>query len=250
MAKPNAHTILIIYVSLNIMKDDFTQVRKLKIDKLIKDVASKQTYWVNLDKISLPEFKKYVHSYLKRGGVSITASALDKIIEIKDDDFLTVLHQLPKLAVADVQDHTIDSEDVDKIVTGVEAHSIWDLTDAIEAEDTSKYLKVLAYLFMNGISPTLIIGTLITHYNKLFIAKFLLDHNMPVSEIGKALGQHSFFLNKFINSARSFSNRRLGHILDMIYKLDYEGKTSGEPSARLSLQNFAFGIKSLRANSR
>lgn len=240
---PNSNTIFVIYFSLNLMKDDYKQVKKLKIDKLLKELDASHIHCVNLDKISNKEVKDYIQFYLKESGISITASALEKIIEIKEDDPISVLCQLPKLAIADIQDRGLDSEDVDKIITGVEAHSIWDLTDAIESENTSKYLKILRYLFINGIKATLIIGTLITHYNKIYIAKFLLKHNMPAGQIGKALGQHPFFLDKFINSARNFSEKRLQHILKIIYDLDYESKTTGEESARLSLQNFAFRIK-------
>jgi DNA polymerase III delta subunit len=245
---PNPNTILIVYISLNTTKDDFKQIKKLKIDKLLKKLDAPQIYNVNLDKISEDQTKNYIQSYLKNCGISITASAMDKIIEIKNNDFISILHQLPKLVISDIQEKSIDSEDINKIITGVEAHSIWDLTDAIESENTTKYLKVLKYLFIKGIKATLIIGTLITHYNKIYIAKFLLKRNMPVQDIGKALGQHPFFLNKFINSTRNFSQKRLHHILKMIYYLDYESKTAGEESARLSLQNFAFRIKFLSHN--
>jgi DNA polymerase III delta subunit len=105
----------------------------------------------------------------------------------------------------------------------------------------------LRYLFINGIKPTLIIATLITYYNKIFTAKFLLKRRFPVNDIGKVLQQHPYFLNKFMNSVKSFSEKRLLDILDIIYKLDYEQKSSGEESARLSLQNFIFQVRSLRS---
>lgn len=243
MKGPNTNTILIVFISLNIMKDDYKQVKKLKIDKLVKEFASPHVCGVDLDGLREGEVKRYIQVYLKECGISITASALDRIVEIKDDDFISVLHQLPRLAIAGTEEKGLDSEDIDKLITGVEAHSIWDLTDAIENEDPRKYLKVLQYLFINGIKATLIIGTLVTHYNKIYIAKFLLRRNMSPDEIGRVLGQHPFFLNKFIQSARTFSEKRLQHILKLIYQLDYESKTSGEESARLSLQNFTFRIK-------
>jgi DNA polymerase III delta subunit len=243
LKKPNPNTILVIYFSLDVIKDDFKQVKRQKIDKFLKEVASPNTTSVNMDNIKEIEFKRYVTRYMKDNGMTITASALDKIIEVKEEDFISVLYQLPKLVIADVENKSIDSEDIDKIITGVEAHSIWDLTDAIENDDSEKYLKVLKYLFMNGIKATLIIGTLVTHYNKIYIAKFLLKRKYPINDIGKLLGQHSYFLNKFIQSARSFSGKRLKHVLKIIYDLDYESKTRGEESSRLSLQNFTFRSK-------
>ncbi len=245
LQKPNPDTILVIYYSLDLIKDDFQQVKKQKLNKLIKGFSSPSCYAVDLDNISEGEVRRYIQRYLKEVGRSITDSALDKIMEVGEENYTSVLYQLPMLEIAEVENNTIDSSDIDKLITGVEAHSIWDLTDAIENEDTEKYLKILRYLFMNGIKATLIIGTLVTHYNKIYIAKFLLKQKFPVQEIGKALGQHPYFLNKFIQSTRAFSEKRLRQVVQLIYDLDYESKTTGEDSARLSLQNFAFRIKLL-----
>jgi len=250
LKKPNPNTFLVIYISMDLTKDDYILLKKSKIAKILQEINGANVYQVDLDKISETEVKEYIVRYLKDANLSITASALDKIFEIKEEDFISILYQLPRLEIADVEGGSIDSADIDKMITGVEAHSIWDLTDAIETEDAGKYLKVLKYLFMNGIKPTLIIGTLVTHYNKIYIAKFLLEHKFPVEAIGKALGQHRFFLKKFIDTARRFSDKRLKHTLQIIYDLDYESKTSGEETARLSLQNFAFRIQLAAAQNR
>jgi DNA polymerase-3 subunit delta len=241
---PNPNTILVIYISLNVIKDDFQQIKRGKINKFLSELKTPNCcYSVDLDKISAGEVREYIQRNLKEAGMSITSSALDKIMEAREEDYISVLHQLPMLEIIDAENGSIDSEDIDKLITGVEAHSIWDLTDAIESEDAEKYLKILKYLFMNGIKATLIIGTLVTHYNKIYIARFLLKQKVPVSEIGRVLGQHPYFLNKFIHSARGFSDKQLGRIIQLIYDLDWESKTSGEDSARLSLQNFTFRIK-------
>jgi len=245
LEKPNPGTIIFLYLSLDLIKDDYKQLKKQKIDKLLKDLHSPHTFPVDLDKISEKEIKTFIKNHLKKEGISITANALDRIVEIKEDDFISILHQLPKLEIAKIDEKGLDSQDIDEIVTGVEAHSIWDLTDAIENEDAARYLKILRYLFINGIKPTLIIGTLITHYNKIYTAKFLLRRNFPVSDIGKVLQQHPLFLNKFMNSVRHFSDKRLLDILKIIYNLDYEQKTGGEDSARLSLQSFIFQVKAI-----
>ena len=246
LEKPNPNTTLIIYISLNLIKDDYKQARTQKINKFLTDLNSPKCFTVDLDKLSDAEVKSYIRQYLKEAGMGITENALEKIREIKDDDFISVISQLSRLEIADVQDKTIDYEDAEKLVTGVEAHSIWDLTDAIESEDAGKYLKILRYLFINGTKAALIIATLVTHYHKIYTAKFLLKQNVPVSVIGKELGQHSYFLNKFIASAKSFSDKRLNQIIQMVYNLDYESKTTSEDSARLSLQNFPFRLKALR----
>ena len=240
---PNPNTILIIYLSLNLTMDDFKMLRKSKVVKLMNILGSGSVNTIDLDKITDREAREYIKSYLKMNGISITASAVEKLLEMKGDDFISILHQLDKMVIADVEDNSIDSEDIDEVITGIEAHSIWDLTEAIEKEDANQYLKILQYLFTNGIKPTLIIGTLITHYNKIFTAKFLLDSNFTIGDVGKVLNQPTFFLKRFIGLVNSFTSRRLNHILKIVYKLDFESKTMGENSAKVLLENFIFQIK-------
>jgi len=243
LMNPNPNTVLILYISLNASKDEYRQIKKSRITSLIEQLKSKYTCSVDLDRISEAEVKHYLKAYLKERGISITASALEKIIELKGEDYASIINQLPKFEISSLRENSLDTEDIEMIVTGIEPHSIWDLTEAIENEDTSKYLEILKYLFINGVKPAFILGTLITHYNKIFTAKFLLKHNFPVNDIGKVLQQPHFILNKFISSVRNFSDAKLQQILRIIYRIDLELKTGGEETARLSLQNFIFQIK-------
>jgi DNA polymerase III delta subunit len=246
LGNPKSGTILILYISLDLTKDEYKQIRKTKINPLLKELSSPSTSSVDLDKISDREVTQYIKEHLNQCGITITASALDRIIEIKGDDLISALNQLPKFELAFSQEKSLDTEDIEEIVTGIEPHSIWDLTEAIESENVRKYLDILKYLFVNGVKPHFILGTLIAHYNKIFTAKFLLKHNFPINDIGIVLQQPQFILNKFIDSVRHFSEQRLQQILEIIYDIDLELKTSGEESARLSLQNFIFQIKFLR----
>jgi len=62
----------------------------------------------------------------------------------------------------------------------------------------------------------------------------------------QVLQQPQFILNKFIALVKNFPDRKIQEILDLIYRLDYESKTSGEDSARISLQSFIFQVKLLK----
>jgi len=244
LADPNSDTILVIYISLNLTPDAFKALKREKLTRIFKSLDPGKINLVNLDKISEREVKEYIKKYLSNRGIKISPSALEKIIEIKGDDYISILHELNKMEIAGGEEKNIDSEDIEEIITGIEAHSIWELTEAIEREDTDSYLKILNFLFLNGIKPAIIIGTLIAHYNKIFIAKFMLRNNINVNDVGRALNQPGFLLQRFIALTRSFSAEKLKKIQKVIYNLDYESKTSGENSAKLLLENFIFQIRS------
>jgi hypothetical protein len=73
-----------------------------------------------------------------------------------------------------------------------------------------------------------------------------MKHRFSNADIGTVLQQPQFILNKFIALVRNFPDFKIQEVLKLIYKLDYESKTSGEESARISLQNFIFQVKFLK----
>jgi DNA polymerase-3 subunit delta len=246
LQKPNPHTTLIVFVSLDLSRDDFKQLKKDKLKKLREHFDSPHTVCIDLDRSGATEIKNFIKQYMKEKKITITVGAIERIQEIMADDFVSIIHQLPKLEAAAAPSMNIDSEDVDELITGINSHSIWDLTEAIEREDAAVYLDILKYLFINGIKPSFIIGTLISYYHKIYTAKFLMKQHFSNADIGTVLQQPQFILNKFISLVRNFPDFKIQEVLKLIYKLDYESKTSGEESARISLQNFIFQVKFLK----
>ncbi len=246
LQKPNPHATLIVYVSLDLSRDDYKQLKKEKLARLRETFESPHTVSIDLDRTGEGEIRAFIKQFMKERKITVSLDAIERIQEIMADDFVSIIHQLPKLEAAAAKTMSIDSEDVDELISGINSHSIWDLTEAIEREDAAVYLDILKYLFINGVKPSFIIGTLISYYHKIYTAKFLMKHRFSTADIGKVLQQPAFILNKFIALVKNFSDRKIQDVLDLIYRLDYESKTSGEESARISLQSFIFQVKLLK----
>jgi len=246
LQKPNPNTTLIVYVSLDLSRDDYKQLKKEKLSRLRENLDSPHTVSIDLDRTGEGEIRNYVKGYLKERKIAVSSGAIERIQEVMADDFVSIIQQLPKLEAAAANTLTIGMEEVDELITGINSHSIWDLTDAIEREDAAVYLDILKYLFINGVKPSFIIGTLISYYHKIYTAKFLMKHRFSTADIGKVLQQPAFILNKFIAQVKNFPDAKIQAVLHLIYRLDYESKTSGEESARISLQNFIFQVKFLK----
>ncbi len=241
---PNKNAIFVIYFSLNLSKDDYKIYYSREIKKFLSNFKDcKNILSVNLDNVREYEFKKRIREYFAKRNISITNEALDKIIDLKGENYLSFIPQLEKIEVVRKSKNTVDSEDIENNITGLNPHSIWDLSDSLEKIDVKRYLETLNYFFLNSVSPSLIIGTLITNYHRIFTAKFLLKHNYPAKDIGRLLNQPSYFLNQFLNKVKSLNDKKLTKILNLIYKLDYVSKTGGEEHTRLLLQNLIFEIK-------
>jgi DNA polymerase III delta subunit len=246
LQKPNPHATLVVYVSLDLSRDDYKQLKKEKLSRLREALESPHTVSIDLDRTGEGEIRGFIRQYLKERKIAVSADAVERIREIMADDFVSIVHQLPKLEAAAAKTMSIGSEEVEELITGINSHSIWDLTEAIEREDASAYLDILKYLFINGVKPSFIIGTLISYYHKIYTAKFLLRRRFSVADIGRVLQQPAFILTKFIALVKNFPDAKIQAVLDLIYRLDYESKTSGEESARLSLQSFIFQVKLLK----
>lgn len=246
LKKPSSHSLIILYISLALTPDDYKQLRKGKLATLFKHLDSPATQVVNLDGIRNSDVSAFIRNRLKDRDVRITAGALERMQEMLGERFVSSMQWINQFETWAREEGVIDIQDIDHMITGVDPHSIWDLTDAVAQEDAVAYLKVLRYLFANGVKPAMVIGTLVTYYNKIFTARFLLRQHRSTAEIGKILQQPSFFLDRFIHTVRRFSDNRLRRILDLIYRMDYESKTGGEEAARLLLQQFIFQLRARR----
>ena len=246
LENPSPHSLVILYFSLDLPLDDFRQLSKGRLKTLLKELDSPACIPVDLDQFRDSEVSRYMTDGLKERGVRITTGALERLKEILGERFVAALQWMDPFEAWAQGEGSIDIDDIDRMVTGVDPHSIWDLTDALEQEDASAYLRVLRYLFSNGVKPAMIIGTLVTYFNKIFTARFLLRQHRSAVEVGRLLQQPSFFLDRFIRTVKRFSDERLARILDLVYRMDFESKTGGEEAARLMLQQFIFQLRARR----
>ena len=66
LLKPNFNAVLVVYISLDMLKDEYKQLNKTKISKFLKYFDADFTVSVNLDKINESDVKEYIRNELKR----------------------------------------------------------------------------------------------------------------------------------------------------------------------------------------
>lgn len=245
LRNPNANTLIILYQSMEFSPDDFKQYRKQRLDPLSEKLASLPLLWVDLDKADSREIENWIRRQAEQSGVRLGAVALSRMFELWADEPLRLLPHVPKVLASVSAGREVAVEDVEKLVSGMTTHSIWDLIDAVEKLDVKAYMSVLKYLVISGVKPPVIIGTLVTHYNRVLMAKLLLKNRVGSQEIGRILKQPSFILNRFLRMVSSISDQRLRRTLQLLYQLDYESKQAGEASSRLLLETFILELKTL-----
>ncbi len=250
LEKPNSNTLVIIYQSLEFSPDDFKQFKKQKLDALALTLEPLPLAWIDLDRADSREIEAWIRRQADATGVKLGAVAMARMFELWADEPLRLLPHVPKVLASVAPGQEVAVEDVEKLVTGMTTHSIWDLIDAVEKLDVETYMSILKYLVISGVKPPIIIGTLVTHYNRVLMAKFLQKKRVGSQEIGRILKQPSFILNRFLKMVASVSDAHLRKILQLLYQLDYESKQAGEASSRLLLETFILELKTLNLPQR
>lgn len=245
LQKPNPNTLVVLYQSLEFSPDDYKQFRKQKLDPLAETLSPLPLLWVDLDHAETREVETWIQKQAEEAGVKLGSVAVNRMFELWADEPLRLLPHVPKVLVSVPQGKEVAVEDVEKLVTGMTTHSIWDLIDAVQQLDVRGYMAILKYLVVSGVKPPVIIGTLVTHYNKVLLAKMLQKSRVGSQEIGRILRQPPFILNRFLRMVSTISELHLRRVLKLLYQLDYESKQAGESSAYLLLETFILELKVL-----
>jgi len=205
LEKPNPDTLIIVYQSLEFSPDDFKLFRKQKLDPLAEKLAALPLIWIDLDKADSREIETWIRRQAEYADVKLGTVAMNRMFELWADEPLRLLPHVPKVLAAVPPGQEVAVEDVEKLVTGMTTHSIWDLIDAVEQLDVKGYMSILKYLVISGVKPPVIVGTLVTHYNKVLLAKMLQKSRVGSQEIGRILKQPPFILNRFLRMVSTVS---------------------------------------------
>ncbi len=240
---PNENALLIFHLSLDLLKDDYKQLKKGKLKNFFA-LFPQKSWNVDLDQFSLEQLKRFLVQYAQDNAKKISPTALGYLLEQFETDPLQLIAQMPKFLTAS-SDKNLEIEELSELICGVSSYYIWDLSEAIEQENGEKYLSVLNYLFNNGVNSTLIIGNLIFYYQRIFIARFLMEKGYQMRDIARLFNQERF-LEKFSRTVRSFSIPKIKDILKNLERLDFSCKRGSEELARIYLQSFIFNLYQVR----
>ncbi len=72
LQKPNPHATLIVYVSLDLSRDDYKQLKKEKLARLRENLESPHTVSIDLDRTGEAEIRNFIKGYMKERKITIT----------------------------------------------------------------------------------------------------------------------------------------------------------------------------------
>ncbi len=150
----------------------------------------------------------------------ISKDAAYYLITRCDPGINNINNELQKLL--DYCGEEIFKTDIDRVVSKSLQVITFELTDAIMAHNAEKALAVLQDLKTVNESPFAILYLLYSNFDKLLHTK-LLD-GMPRSEIAAEVGIAPFLAQKYVESARGFTEEQLTKMVVRVPEIDLEIK--------------------------
>ena len=150
----------------------------------------------------------------------ISKDAAYYLITQCDPGINNINNELQKLL--DYCGEEIFKTDIDRVVSKSLQVITFELTDAIMAHNAEKALAVLRDLKTVNESPFAILYLLYSNFDKLLHTK-LLD-GMPRSEIAAEVGIAPFLAQKYVESARGFTEEQLTKMVVRVPEIDLEIK--------------------------
>lgn len=220
LLSPSPHsTIVIVSPSLT------SNLSEIKKDVTIVD-CSKQDEGI---------VTSYIARKCSEAGVKVTTQAAKLLIGYCCGSMTRISVELSKL-ISFRMGGTIESADVEKMVSPDLEYRVFDLGDCLANKDAERALAILDDMLKGSGNSSNVFGLIYSHFRKLLYVAI-----SPEDTVKSCLGISDYPYKKLKAQAKSFSPVKLKRICDELHAVDSDYK-SGLISDKLAINNFAMHI--------
>jgi DNA polymerase-3 subunit delta len=118
--------------------------------------------------------KSWVIARFAAFGKSVTSEAVDRLLDLVDNDLARLGSEVEKLALYAGENRLIDAEAVERLAGGIKIAMMWELTAALEKQNPEKAVAILHRIFAEGEKEKTVLGVLglfAGFFRDLFLAK-------------------------------------------------------------------------------
>ena len=192
---------------------------KSDIGKLLKNKAMIYEL-TDIDAASWPE---YVKRYFAKYNIKIDASAINQLIARTQSDATLFVSEAQKLMI---NSDYITLELVEALVPRPIEENSFALSNALVKGKIDEALSIYRDLKTHAEEPVMLISLLARQFRLMLKVLYLSNQGLSQVDIAKKLGIHEYRVKLAINSQRNLNETRLLSILERLYELDYNIKSS------------------------
>ena len=164
----------------------------------------------------------WIESQCNYKSLQLHPKSIKIIADFTGNDLSQIDNELEKLKLNSSKDVIINPEDVENIIGFSKEYNFFELTKVIGKNNYDKSLELVSYMSKNTkkYPLPLIIGTVYSFFNKLFIYHSLENKN----EAPKLLGINPYFINEYREASAVFSMKRISRIFGYLLEADKKSK--------------------------
>ncbi len=194
------------------------------VDKRKKIYKSSLKYGIVYESKKIYENHVYtwIENQCKYKSLNLHPNSIKIIADFTGNDLSQIDNELDKLKLNSSKDEIIRPEEVEDIIGFSKEYNFFELTKVIGKNNYNKSLELVSYMSKNTkkYPLPLIIGTVYSFFNKLFIYHSIENKN----EASKLLGINPYFINEYREASIVFSMKRISRIFGYLLEADKRSK--------------------------
>jgi len=194
------------------------------VDKRKKIYKSSLKYGIVYESKKIYENHVYtwIENQCKYKSLNLHPNSIKIIADFTGNDLSQIDNELEKLKLNSSKDKIIRPEEVEDIIGFSKEYNFFELTKVIGKNNYNKSLELVSYMSKNTkkYPLPLIIGTVYSFFNKLFIYHSIENKN----EASKLLGINPYFINEYREASIVFSMKRISRIFGYLLEADKRSK--------------------------
>ena len=206
-----------------------------KPDKRLKklwDAVDKNATIVEFPKQEQRDLIPWVTRHFAARSKRITPDLCVYLVDITGGTMTALAGEIAKICAYSGADD-IKRSDIDAVTEPVLDAVVFEMTDMLGRKEYGPALIKLRQLLQMQQEPLMILGAIGGHFRKLSVARTLLDHGRPASELMKLCAMSDYAARKNMSSAAKFSGTFYAKAAQLVLETDYAMKTSLDEPERL-----------------
>lgn len=178
---------------------------------------------VDCNKLSEKLVSAFLTRELKKYNKSITASALQKLVQYCLLDMSTCMNEAKKVALIIGDRTTIEDADIENNVTKNMEYQIFELTENLAKKDGKKVYQLLNVIKQKKDNVRSLNSLIFNHFRRMLHVGL---SKMNKSQLATYLGVKEYAITKTMEQAKLFTKEQLKDIFEQCLALDYQLKNS------------------------
>ncbi|MFN8579096.1 MAG: DNA polymerase III subunit delta [Candidatus Sericytochromatia bacterium] len=208
--------------------------RKTFIKSLIAISETKELNQLKSWELST-KLKPWVEDCFRKKGKRIDYEASKELIEATSGNKHRIEREIEKLVIYVGDEPIITYKDVRLLVPNNES-DLFELLNFMAKKEVGNILKELASILLKE-NPIKLIASLAANLKTIYSIKLLIEDEMGINDISKALGQKPFIVEKNSKTWKNFSSKKLREIIKDLMDIDLKFK-SVSVNHKLELEKF------------